>query len=133
MTELPLVGESVDVLHLRDLKRELRINVYVYLDKEIAENSNLSADIEKYRFIDIDYRPMLEIEEFLKNMQKQMKQISGGANIELMLTEEPLNATILEIGEMPTAVGPRTYLKTLLPYLDEMEEIEYSNATLPEK
>lgn len=132
MVTLPFVGDSIDVLKLFEMKRTLRINVYVYLDKEIAEKSDIKSDIEKYRLVDIDFRPVLEIEEFLKNMQKQMKQIGGqNANIEEMLKEEPLNATVLEIGEMQTAVGPRTYLKTLLPYLDEMEDIEYKNASMP--
>jgi hypothetical protein len=133
MTALPAIGDHVDILQLRSLKRDLRISIYVYLDQEIAETSDLLTDIEKYRFTDPDFRPVLEIEEFLKHMQKQMRQIAGpSADLDMMLQGEPLHAAVLEIGEMATPAGPRTYLKTLLPYLDEMEEIAYANAGLPE-
>ncbi len=129
MNSLPATGTAVDLLKLRDLRRELRINVYLYLDADLARTSDLTADLEKYRMVDPDLRPVLEIEEFLKNMQKQMKQIVGpSANAEQMLQEEPLYATILATGEMSTAAGPRGYIKALMPYLDEMEEIQYSNA-----
>ena len=130
MNSIPAIGTAVDLLKLRDLRRELHINVYLYLDADLARTSDLIADLKKYRMVDPDLRPVLEIEEFLKNMQKQIKQIVGpSTNAEQMLQEEPLYATILATGEMPTAVGPRGYIKALMPYLDEMEEIQYSNAT----
>lgn len=134
MTELPKPGDRIDVLVLRELRRTDRINIYLYMDEEIAKTSDLSADLVKYRLVDPDYRPVLEIEEWFKSMQKQMRQIAGAnARVEEMFAEEPLNAEILESGEMQTAAGPRLYLKALLPYLDEMEEIHYSNATLPSR
>lgn len=130
MSALPEIGTSVDLLALRDLRRSARLNVYLYMDAEIAKTSTVKEDIEKYRFVDLDYRPVLEIEEWLKNMQKQMKQIAGAnANIEQMLKEQPLSAEILETGTIDTPVGPRTYLKCLLPYLDEMEEMEVRRAS----
>lgn len=132
MTELPKTGERTDVLVLRDLRRTEHINVYLYMDEEIARTSDLAADLAKYRLVDPDFRPVMEIEEWFKTMQKQMRQIAGvDACVEEMFAAEPLNAEILEIGEIQTAVGPRTYLKALLPYLDEMEEMHYSNATMP--
>lgn len=132
MTELPKTGERTDVLVLRDLRRTEHINVYLYMDEEIARTSDLAADLAKYRLVDPDFRPVMEIEEWFKTMQKQMRQIAGAdARVEEMFAAEPLNAEILEIGEIQTAVGPRTYLKALLPYLDEMEEMHYSNATMP--
>lgn len=132
MTELPKTGERTDVLVLRDLRRTEHINVYLYMDEEIARTSDLAADLAKYRLVDPDFRPVMEIEEWFKTMQKQMCQIAGvDARVEEMFAAEPLNAEILEIGEIQTAVGPRTYLKALLPYLDEMEEMHYSNATMP--
>lgn len=132
MTELPHPGDRIDVLILRDLRQTERINVYLYMDEEIARTSDIAADLVKYRLVDPDFRPVLEIEEWMKTMQRQMCQIAGAAaSVEHMCTEEPLYAEILEVGEMQTAVGPRTYLKALLPYLDEMEEMHYSNATMP--
>lgn len=132
MTELPKPGERIDVLVLRDLRRTEHINIYLYMDEEIARTSDLAADLAKYRLVDPDFRPVMEIEEWFKTIQKQMHQIAGAdARVEEMFAAEPLNAEILETGEIQTAVGPRTYLKALLPYLDEMEEIHYSNATMP--
>ena len=132
MTELPKTGERVDVLVLRELRQTERINVYLYMDEEIARTSDLAADLAKYRLVDPDFRPVMEIEEWFKTMQKQMRQIAGSnVRVEEMFAAEPLNAEILESGERQTAVGPRTYLKALLPYLDEMEEMHYSNATMP--
>ncbi|MDE2518656.1 MAG: hypothetical protein O0X96_08055 [Methanocorpusculum sp.] len=132
MTELPKTGERIDVLVLRELRRTERINIYLYMDEEIARTSDLTADLAKYRLVDPDFRPVLEIEEWFKTMQKQMRQIAGAnARVEEMFTAEPLNAEILETGTLETAVGRRTYLKALLPYLDEMEEMHYSNATMP--
>ncbi len=129
MTDLPAPGEQIDLLELRDIRQRERINVYLYMDEEIAKTSNVTDDVDKYRMIDPDYRPVLEIEDWLKNMRKHMKQIEGpGANVEKMLKEHPLTAEILEIGTMQTAVGPRGYIKALLPYLDEMEEIEVREA-----
>ncbi|MCZ0860846.1 hypothetical protein O0S10_06335 [Methanocorpusculum sp. MG] len=132
MTELPKTGERIDVLVLRELRRTERINIYLYMDEEIARTSDLTTDLAKYRLVDPDFRPVLEIEEWFKTMQKQMRQIAGAnARVEEMFTAEPLHAEILETGTLETAVGRRTYLKALLPYLDEMEEMHYSNATMP--
>lgn len=129
MTDLPEPGELIDLLKLREIRQRDRINVYLYMDEEIAKTSNVMDDVDKYRMVDPDYRPVLEIEDWLKNMQKHMIQIEGpGANVEKMLKEQPLTAEILETGTMQTAVGPRGYIKTLLPYLDEMEEMEVREA-----
>ena len=129
MTDLPVPGKHIDLLELRDIRQRERINVYLYMDEEIAKTSNVTDDVDKYRMVDPDYRPVLEIEDWLKNMRKHMKQIEGpGANVEKMLKEHPLIAEILETGTMQTAVGPRGYIKALLPYLDEMEEMEVREA-----
>lgn len=130
MSEYPSPGETVDLLVLRDLRIREKINVYLYLDEEIAKTSTVEEDIKKYRFTDMDFRPVLEIEDWFKNMQKQMKQIAGpSANVEQMLKEQPLSAEILDTGVLETPVGLRPYLKCLLPFLDEMEEIEVRQAT----
>lgn len=130
MSEYPAPGETVDLLVLRDLRIREKINVYLYMDAEIAQASTVEEDIKKYRFTDMDFRPVLEIEDWFKNMQKQMKQIVGPtANVEQMLKEQPLSAEILETGVLETPVGLRPYLKCLLPFLDEMEEIEVRQAT----
>ncbi|HJJ48003.1 MAG TPA: hypothetical protein O0X39_03280 [Methanocorpusculum sp.] len=130
MSEYPNPGDEVDLLDLRELRNRNKINVYLYMDEEIAKTSTLENDLKKYRLADPDHRPVLEIEEFLKNMQKTMKQIMGNsANVETMLKEQPLKATVLSTGTIETPVGIRPYLKCLLPFLDEMEEIEVKNAT----
>ena len=130
MSEYPAPGENVDLLVLRDLRIREKINVYLYMDVEIAKTSTVEEDIKKYRFTDMDFRPVLEIEDWFKNMQKQMKQIAGpSANVEQMLKEQPLSAEILDTGVLETPVGLRPYLKCLLPFLDEMEEIEVRQAT----
>ena len=130
MSEYPSPGETVDLLVLRDLRIREKINVYLYMDEEIAKTSTVEEDIKKYRFTDMDFRPVLEIEDWFKNMQKQMKQIAGpSANVEQMLKEQPLSAEILDTGVLETPVGLRPYLKCLLPFLDEMEEIEVRQAT----
>lgn len=130
MSEYPTPGENLDLLVLRDLRIRKKINVYLYMDAEIAKTSTVEEDIKKYRFTDMDFRPVLEIEDWFKNMQKQMKQIAGpSANVEQMLKEQPLSAEILDTGVLETPVGLRPYLKCLLPFLDEMEEIEVRQAT----
>ena len=130
MTEYPKPGDTVDLLTLRDLRIREKINVYLYMDEEIAANSTVEEDIKKYRFTDMDFRPVLEIEDWFKNMQKQMKQIVGpAANVEQMLKEQPLAAEIIDTGVLEIPVGLRPYLKCLLPFLDEMEEIEVRQAT----
>ena len=130
MSKYPSPGETVDLLVLRDLRIREKINVYLYMDEEIAKTSTVEEDIKKYRFTDMDFRPVLEIEDWFKNMQKQMKQIAGpSANVEQMLKEQPLSAEILDTGVLETPVGLRPYLKCLLPFLDEMEEIEVRQAT----
>ena len=126
----PKPGETADVLDLLDLRRSSHINVYLYMDAEIARCESVEEGIKKYRFTDLDYRPMLEIEDWFKHMKKQMKQIAGAsANLEEMLKSEPLVADILEAGSIQTPTGVRPYLKCLLPYLDEMEEMEVRNAS----
>ena len=130
MSEYPAPGETVDLLVLRDLRIREKINVYLYMDAEIAKTSTVEEDIKKYRFTDMDFRPVLEIEDWFKNMQKQMKQIAGpSANVEQMLKGQPLSAEILDTGVLEAPVGLRPYLKCLLPFLDEMEEIEVRQAT----
>jgi len=130
MTDLPAPGEQIDLLLLREIRQRERINVYLYMDEEIAKTSNITDDVEKYWMTDPDFRPVLEIEDWFKIIQKQMKQIEGpGANVERMLTEQPLSAEVLETGIIRTAVGERPYIKALMPYLDEMEEIEVRKAT----
>ncbi len=130
MSEYPKPGESVDLLALRELRIREKINVYLYMDAEIAATSTVEDDIKKYRFTDMDFRPVLEIEDWFKNMQKQMKQMVGPtANVEQMLKEQPLSAEVLSTGVLETPVGLRPYLKCLLPFLDEMEEIEVRQAS----
>lgn len=134
MTDLPKPGDCIDVLQLHELRRTLHINVYLYMDEELARCSTLADDIETYRLVDPDFRPMMEIEEWFKAMQKQMRQIAGAdVDVAQMFTEEPLSVEIFDSGEMQTAAGPRTYLRALLPYLDEMEDIDYSDATVPSR
>lgn len=129
MSDLPSAGECVDILELKDIRDREKINVYLYMDEEIARNSSLCADIEKYRLTDIDFRPVLEINDWLKHMQKQMKQIAGAsADIFQMLKEQPLSAEVIEEGTIQIPSGDRRYLKCILPYLDEMEEIEVKEA-----
>lgn len=129
MSELPSAGEFVDVLALKDLRDTEKINVYLYMDEAIARSSSVKDDINKYRLTDLDFRPVLEINDWLKNMQRQMKQIAGAAaDINQMLKEQPLLAEVLEEGVIDTAVGERRYLKCLLPFLDEMEEMEVREA-----
>lgn len=100
------------------------------MDEQIARESSLVEDLKKYRLTDPDFRPVLEIEEWFKNMQKQMKQIARkDVDIAKMLAEQPLSAAVLDTGTIETTVGLRPYLKCLLPFLDEMEEIEVRNAT----
>lgn len=126
----PKPGETADVLELLELRRTNRINVYLYMDAEIAKTESVEEGIRKYRLTDIDFRPVLEIEDWFKHMKKQMKQIAGAsADLEEMLKSEPLRADILEAGSIQTPAGMRPYLKCLLPYLDEMEEIEVRNAS----
>ncbi len=130
MSKLPDIGSTINILTLREIRQRERINIYLYMDAEIAATSTVAADVEKYRMTDIDFRPFLEIEDWMKNMQRQMKQIAGpAANVEQMLNEQPLSAEILEEGVLDTPTGSRRYLKCLLPFLDEMEEIEIRNAT----
>lgn len=130
MSSLPVTGDSVDLLMLRDLRQRDRINVYLYMDEDIARTSTVQADVLKYRLTDLDFRPVLEIEDWFKHMQKQMKQIAGAsADISEMLREQPLSAEVLETGVIETPAGLRPYLKCLLPYLDEMNEIEVREAT----
>lgn len=126
----PKPGETADVLELLELRRTNHINVYLYMDAEIAKTESVEEGIRKYRLTDIDFRPVLEIEDWFKHMKKQMKQIAGAsADLEEMLKSEPLRADILEAGTIQTPAGVRPYLKCLLPYLDEMEEIEVRNAS----
>ncbi|MDO5844359.1 MAG: hypothetical protein Q4Q53_04360 [Methanocorpusculum sp.] len=130
MSELPSVGQHVDIIALKDIRDREKINIYLYMDETIARNSSVKADIEKYRLTDLDFRPVLEINDWLKNMQKQMKQIAGAsADIIQMLKEQPLAAEIIEEGVLQIPAGERKYLKCILPYLDEMEEIEVKEAT----
>ena len=55
MSEYPKPGESVDLLVLRDLRIREKINVYLYMDAEIAKTSTVEEDIKKYRFTDMDF------------------------------------------------------------------------------
>ena len=48
MTEYPKPGDTVDLLTLRDLRVREKINVYLYMDEEIAKNSTVEEDIKKY-------------------------------------------------------------------------------------
>lgn len=130
MVSYPEKGDFIDILTLRELRQREHINVYLYMDEEIAKSSTIEEDIKKYRFTDMDFRPVLEIEDWFKNMQKQMKQIVGPtANVEIMLKEQPLSVEILDTGVLETPVGLRPYLKCILPFLDEMEEIEVRQAS----
>lgn len=126
----PKKGDTADVLDLLEFRRKHHINVYLYMDAEIAQSSTVEDDIKKYRFTDIDFRPMLEIEDWFKNMKKQMKEIAGSSmSLEEMLKSEPLVVEVLDTGMIETSVGLRPFLKCILPYLDEMEEMEVRRAS----
>lgn len=126
----PKPGDTADVLELLLLRQTEHISVFLYMDAEIAKHERVEDGLKKYRLIDPDFRPMLEIDDWFKQMRKQMKQIAGsGADLEEMLKAEPICAEVLEAGELQTPAGTRPYLKCLLPYLDEMEEMEVRNAS----
>ena len=128
MIEIPKPGSSISILTLLKIHQVNKINVYLYMDEKIAHTSNLELDLQKYKLVDLDYRPVLEIEEWLSLMQKQMTQIyHKKVDIKDMLEQLPINVEILSVDMFKD--NNKTYIKALLPFLDEMEEIQYSNIT----
>ena len=117
MTSLSIaVGKPTDVMELIKIKRLYGIEVVLYFEPELADNSTYEKDLADFADDDEFERPFIAAEKF-GELGKE-----NDPTFESRLKEFPLMVTVHSFGERKTESGtPVKYIKALMPFLDEFD------------
>ena len=117
MTSLSIaVGKPTDVMELIKIKRLYGIEVVLYFEPELADNSTYEKDLADFADDDEFERPFIAAEKFVEFGKE------NDPTFESRLKEFPLMVTVHSFGERKTESGtPVKYIKALMPFLDEFD------------
>jgi hypothetical protein len=108
-------GELLDLLDLKKIHDEYGIEVVLYFDKDLAENSTYEKDLEDFAGIDDDMRPFIVVEKFISFGTENDPTFEG------RLTEFPLMIRILSTGVIDPESKKIRYIRGLMPFLDDFD------------
>ena len=110
------VGKPTDVMELIKIKRLYGIEVVLYFEPELADNSTYEKDLADFAADDEFERPFIAAEKFVEFGKE------NDPTFESRLKEFPLMVTVHSFGERKTESGtPVKYIKALMPFLDEFD------------
>ena len=110
------VGKPTDVMELIKIKRLYGIEVVLYFEPELADNSTYEKDLADFADDDEFERPFIAAEKFVEFGKE------NDPTFESRLKEFPLMVTVHSFGERKTESGtPVKYIKALMPFLDEFD------------
>lgn len=110
------VGKPTDVMELIKLKKLYGIDIVLYFEPELADNSTYEKDLAEFAADDEFERPFIAAEKFVEFGKENDPTFEG------RLKEFPLMVTVHSFGERKTESGtPVKYIKALMPFLDEFD------------
>ena len=110
------VGKPTDVMELIKLKKLFGIDIVLYFEPELADNSTYEKDLADFAADDEFERPFIAAEKFVEFGKENDPTFEG------RLKEFPLMVTVHSFGERKTESGtPVKYIKALMPFLDEFD------------
>ncbi|MBP2132262.1 hypothetical protein J2128_000183 [Methanomicrobium sp. W14] len=109
-------GKECNVLDLNRLSKKYDLEVVLYFEKELAENSTYEKDLADFAGDDEFGRPFIAASRFLEFGKE------NDPTFEQRLKEFPLMIKIIDYGEITSEEGSKKiYVKGLMPFLDEFD------------
>ncbi len=108
-------GEKLDVLVLKKIRDQYGVEVVLYFEKDLAENSTYEKDLADFDGYEDDMRPFIEVEKFLNF------GMENDPTFKARLTEFPLMIKIVSTGTIDSGGHKTRYVKGLMPFLDEFD------------
>lgn len=105
----------IDILDLKKIGDEYGVEVVVYFEKDLAENSTYEKDLVDFGGDDEEMRPFITAEKFIKFGTET------DPTFESRLTEFPLMVRIISTGERQEEGESVKYIKGLMPFLDDFD------------
>ncbi|MDD3070040.1 MAG: hypothetical protein PHX88_02445 [Methanoculleus horonobensis] len=116
-----VAGAKIDIRDLDAMGRRHNFQVFLYFEEDLARDSTLQEDLQKYDSVPETERPFVDLNAFLRFAAEQDPLFTR------QLDELPLIIEVAAYGEYRTEKGkPRPYVKGLMPFLDEltMEDVQ---------
>ena len=109
-------GKEADVLELNKLHALYNLEIVLYFEKDLAENSTYEKDLNDFANENEFGRPFIVAEKFIAFGKE------NDPSFENRLSEFPLMIKIIEFGERTTKNNSKQkYVKGLMPFLDEFD------------
>ncbi|MBN2733455.1 MAG: hypothetical protein JXQ82_01160 [Methanomicrobiaceae archaeon] len=109
-------GKEISVLELNGLYQKYGIEIVLYFEKELAENSTYEKDLIDFADDNEFGRPFIVANKFIEFGKE------NDPSFESRLSEFPLMITIIDIGKRKTESGSKKlYIKGLMPFLDDFD------------
>ncbi|MDD3858433.1 MAG: hypothetical protein PHP43_10365 [Methanoculleus sp.] len=110
-----VAGAKIDIRDLDAMGRRHNFQVFLYFEADLARESTLQEDLQKYADVPETDRPFVDLTAFLRFAAEQDPLFTR------RLDELPLVIQVTAYGERRTEKGkPRPYVKGLMPFLDEL-------------
>ena len=110
-----VAGAKIDIRGLDAMGRRHNFQVFLYFEEDLARDSTLQEDLQKYDSVPETERPFVDLNAFLRFAAEQDPLFTR------QLDELPLIIEVAAYGEYRTEKGkPRPYVKGLMPFLDEL-------------
>lgn len=118
--DLELLGigpeTKIDIRELDRMGRNHNFHVYLYFEEDLAKSSTLQENLQEYADTPGLERPFVRLDAFLKFATESDPLFSR------RLEELPLMIKIVAYGKIETdEEGSVTYVKGLMPFLDELD------------
>lgn len=108
-------GERLDILDLKRIHDQYGIEVVLYFEKDLAENSTYERDLVDFAGYAEDMRPFIGVEKFIRFGTENDPTFRG------RLTEFPLMIKILSTGIIESGNKKIRFVKGLMPFLDDFD------------
>ena len=116
-----VAGAKIDIRDLDAMGRRHNFQVFLYFEEDLARDSTLQEDLQKYGDVPETERPFVDLNAFLRYAAEEDPLFTR------RLDELPLVIEVVAYGELRTEDGKLVpYVKGLMPFLDEltMEDVQ---------
>jgi len=119
-----IAGAKIDIRDLDKMGRRHNFQVFLYFEEDLARDSTLQEDLQKYIDVPETERPFVDLKAFLRFAGEQDPLFTR------QLDDLPLIIEVVAYGEYRKQKGkPGPYVKGLMPFLDELTMEEPGTAS----